>query len=149
MTDQVIIDAAERFAKKPLPPNIDPLWTWTPEETRAMFAPSVKALPFTSEKKGAYGWPEVMWADVPTNSYPADMKRGERFAAMTIEAMCADQAVNRPLEVIFESIVEDAIRRRAKGGKGSRTLPGAVCGYLHGLAKFIASQCRHPGPPAA
>jgi hypothetical protein len=95
-----IIDAADRFAKKPMPPSTDPEDSrWTPDELRAMFAPSVKGLPFTSEKKGAYGWPEVMWADVPTNSYLADMKRGERFAAMTIEAMCADQAVDRPLEV--------------------------------------------------
>jgi hypothetical protein len=45
MTDHVIIDAAERFAKKPIPPGVDPLWTWTPEETRSLFAPSVKSLP--------------------------------------------------------------------------------------------------------
>ncbi len=72
MTDHVIIDAAERFAKKPMPP-VDPLWTPTP----------------------------------------------------------------------------DAIRRRAKGGKGSRSLLGAVHGYLDVLAEFIASQCRRPGPSAA
>jgi hypothetical protein len=50
--------------------------------------------------------------------------------------------------VIFEAIVDDASKRRAKGGKGSRTLPAAVRGYLDQLAEFIASECR-PVPPAA
>jgi hypothetical protein len=51
MTDQVVIDAAERFAKKPLPSEatVDRLWMrGKPEEFRAFFAPSVKALPFVS-----------------------------------------------------------------------------------------------------
>jgi hypothetical protein len=132
MTDQVIVDAAARFAKKPMPLGVDPLWTRTPDETRALYVPSVKALPFTSEEKGAYGWPEAMWADVPTDDYQADRARGKGFAAMTIRAICADRPIVRPLEKIFQAIVNDAIRRKAKGGKGSRSLPGAVDGLPGG-----------------
>jgi hypothetical protein len=51
---------------------------------------------------------------------------------------------------IFETMVEDAVKRRAKGGKGSHTLPGAVHGYLEFLSQFIGRRCRPPdGPPAA
>jgi len=146
MTDQVIIDAAERFAKKPMPTGVDPLWTRTPEETRSLYAPSVKSLPFASVGKNEFGWPDTFWADVPTNDYQADRERGRQFAKLTIAAIIADQATPRPLEAIFESIVEDAIRRKAKGGKGSRTLPGAVDGYMEALADFITSQCRRPRP---
>jgi hypothetical protein len=64
MNEHVTIDAAVRFAKKPMPP-VDPLWTRTPDETRAMFAPSVKALPFVSSEWRNDYWPGFMWADVP------------------------------------------------------------------------------------
>lgn len=143
MTDQVIINAAERFGKKAPPPQAEDS-RWTPERVRSSNATMVKILPFTSW--GSEYWPDKMWADVPTNDYRTDRERGKRFAKMTLMAMTADRAIARPLEKIFEDIVEDAIRRRAKGGKGSRTLPGAVSGYLEGLAEFIASEC---GPPAA
>jgi hypothetical protein len=80
MSDHVIIDAAERFAKKPMPPQIDPPWTRTPEETRAMFAPSVKTLPFVSSEWKYDYWPDSMWADVPTDNHRADRERGKHFA---------------------------------------------------------------------
>ena len=133
-----IIEAAERFAKKPMPPSTDPDdLRWTPDELRAMFAPSVKRLPFVSTEWHNEYWPESMWVDVPTDDHPADNKRGEHFAKLTIGALMADRAINgRALQIIFEAIVNDAIRRRAKGGKGSRTLPSAVNGFLWGLAKF-------------
>src|ERR1700722_8436903 len=70
---------------------------------------------------------------------------GSYFTALAIEAIRADRAFARPLEVIFESIFDDA--HQAKDGKGSRTLPGAVQGFLDGLAEFIAGQCR--SEPAA
>ena len=115
-----------------------------------MFCPSVKALPFVSaEWKNDY-WPESMWADVPTSNYSADHKRGKDFANLTLGAMMADRpAHGRALQLIFELIIEDAIRRRAKGGKGSRTMPAAAHGYLEGLANFIVAQCRRDDPPAA
>jgi hypothetical protein len=129
VTRRTIIDAAERFAKKPLPPAVDPLWTRTPEETRAMLAPSVKALPFVSSQWANDYWPEAMWTDVPTDDHRTDRERGKHYAALTIGALVADQCNHgRVLAVIFEAIVNDAIRRRAKGGKGSRTMPGAVHG---------------------
>jgi hypothetical protein len=151
MTDQVIIDAAARFAKKPMPPSTDPDDSrWTTDELRAMFAPSVKTLPFVSAEWHNEYWPESMWIDVPTDNYPADHKRGKHFAGLTIGALMADQCKSgRALELIFEAIVNDAIRRRARGGKGARSLPGAVQGYLDGLASFITGQCRRSGPPAA
>jgi hypothetical protein len=48
---------------------------------------------------------------------------------------------DRSLWMIFESIVDDVARHRAKGGKGSRKLPGAVRGYLEVLSTFIAGRC--------
>jgi hypothetical protein len=123
-----------RFAKPPVPSLP---WTRDPEEIRARFAPSVKGLPFVSSEWTNDYWPESMWADIPTNDHWADMDRGRRFAVMTIEAMRADKADALALEAIFKSIVEDAIRRKAKGGKGSRSIPGAVRGYLEGLAELI------------
>jgi hypothetical protein len=150
MTDQVIIDAAARFARKTVPAGVDPLWTRTPEETRALFAPSVKTLPFVSvEWKNDY-WPESMWTDVPTDDWRADRERGEHFARLTIGALMADRCSHSvALAAIFQAIVNDAIRRRVKGGKGSRVMLGAVHGYLEELADFIVSECRRSGPPAA
>jgi hypothetical protein len=158
MTEHVVIDAAERFAKKkPLPTNGRP-WSSTEEAQvlsalgryqRAALQPSMKTLPFVSPTWQNEYWPDSMWADVPTNNYKDDCERGKKNAALTIGAMLADNAADgRPLGVIFESMVENATQRRAKGGKGSRTLPGAVCGYLEALSEFIASQCRHPRPTA-
>jgi hypothetical protein len=150
MTEHRIINAADHFAKKPIPARVDPLWTRTPDETRAMFCPSVKTLPFVSTEWRNDYWPASMWVDVPTDDYQADRERGRVFAAMTIAAICADHPIIQPLQIIFHAIVDDAIRRRAKGGKGSRTLPGAVDGFLEGLGKFIESQCRqHSAPPSA
>lgn len=150
MNEHVIIDAAERFAKKPMPPSIYPDdWRWTPDQLRSMFTPSAKKLPFVSAEWENEYWPKSMWTDVPTDDYQADLKRGKHFAKLTIGALMADRPNHgRALELIFEAMVEDAVRRRAKGGKGSRTMLGAVHGYLHELADFIASQCRHAGPAA-
>jgi hypothetical protein len=152
MTDRVI-NAAERFTKKPLPSEatVDPLWTrGNPNEFRSMFLPSVKALPFVSEEWKNEYWPECMWVDEPTDDYCADMDRGRHFARLTISALMADRPKHGvALEKIFEAIVNDAIRRRAKAGKGSRSLPAAVRGYLDQLAEFIASECRQvPQAPA-
>jgi hypothetical protein len=139
---RVVIHAAKRFAhKRPLPPN--PQRTEMTAESRAHFAPSVKSLPFVSDRWGNECWPESMWADVPTNDYHADCERGKLFANLTISALIADKPAHHcSLELIFKAIVEDAVRRKAKGGKGSRTMPAAVQGYLETLAKFIIVHCR-------
>jgi hypothetical protein len=128
--------AADRFTKKPVP-AVDPLVAWT--ET------PLKTLPFVSTEWENEYWPKCMWVDVPTDNYPADRERGKHFAELTISAIDR-RSDARALELIFEAIVNDAIRRRAKGGKGSRRLPGAVVGFIEGLAKFIVLQCqRGPG----
>lgn len=132
-----VIDASERFAKKPIPPR-------TLDQVRACFAPSVKALPFAGGRRDEHGWPETFWNDVPTVDPRADYKRGEHFAEMTIAALMVDYCGANPLGRIFDSIIDDAVKRRVKGGKGSRTMPYAVHGYLSVLSDFIANRCR-PG----
>jgi hypothetical protein len=143
MEDSMIIDAADRFTKKkPLPPGADPLWTTTPDEARALLIPTVKTLPFVSKEWKNEYWPKSMWADVPTDDFRGDRARGRHFAKLTLGAIMADRpAHDRALAVIFEHMVEDAIKRRAKGGKGSRRLSGTVHGFLEVLAEFITAQC--------
>jgi hypothetical protein len=87
------------------------------------------------------------WNDTATADYHADMKRGERFAMETIEAIRADfedygghklarVISSRRLELIFESMISDGIRRRKEGGPGSRTtLTAAMTGFLHRFAR--------------
>jgi hypothetical protein len=146
MTDQVIIDAAERFGKKPLPPAAKLM-----PEGGATFKTAMKMLPFVSPKWKNEYWPESMWMDEPTDNHLADCERGREFAKLTLGAMLADGQCcdGRTLAVIFETIVADCARRRAKGGKGCQSLPGAVYGYLEVLANFITAQRRRGGPPAA
>ena len=134
--------------KKSLHPDVHPLVARTPARTRVVFWPSVKARPFVS-REWKNSWPKKMWAYVPTGNYAVDSERGKLFATLTISAMIADSAAiadqpfhHRALELIFKSIIEDAIRRKAKGGKGSRLMSAAVHGYLETLAKFITDHCR-------
>jgi hypothetical protein len=87
------------------------------------------------------------WNDIATADYHADMKRGEQFATETIAAIRADfeeygahnvmRAISsRRLERIFESMIDDGIRRRKEGGPGSRTnLTAAMHGFLHRFAR--------------
>ena len=140
MTGHVIIDAAERFARKASPPPTNP-----------MFRTALKTLPFVSSKWKNKYWPESMWTDVPTGNYKADCERGKHFAELTLGAMLTEPRYcdDRTLAVIFEQMVADCARRRAKGGKGAHTLPGAVCGYLDVLAKFMVGKSHGCGPPAA
>jgi hypothetical protein len=87
------------------------------------------------------------WNDTPTVDYHADMKRGEQFATETIAAIHADfedyrghklarVISSRRLELIFESMISDGIKRRKEGGPGSRTnLTAAMHGFLHRFAR--------------
>jgi hypothetical protein len=75
------------------------------------------------------------------------MKRGEQFATETIKAIRADleeygshkvaRAISsRRLELIFEAMIDDGIRRRKEGGPGSRTnLTAAMRGFSHRFAR--------------
>ena len=86
------------------------------------------------------------WNDTPTADYQADMKRGEKFATETINAIRADfeeygghklarVISSRRLELIIEDMISDGIRRRKEGGPGSRTLTAAMHGFLHRFAR--------------
>ena len=107
----------------------------TPEKLSRTLGPSVMRLPFItmkggSPRAGATGY----WNDVPTGNGRDDFKRGKEYAALTIEVMTADGCAWY-LEKIIEAIVADAVSRKAKGGKHSRTLPPAVDGFIHELSR--------------
>jgi hypothetical protein len=90
------------------------------------------------------------WNDRATESGINDYARGKRYAKMVLAAM---QANNKFLEgtlangvisasalkCVFESMIEDAIDRRNKRGKGSRTIvTSAMSGFLSELTREIA-----------
>lgn len=108
---------------------------WTPEKLRRTLGPSVMRLPFITMKGGhPRAGATAYWNDVPTKNGRDDFKRGKEYAALTIEAMTADGCAWY-LEKIIEAIVADAVSRKAKGGKHSRTLPPAVDGFIHELSR--------------
>jgi hypothetical protein len=53
---------------------------------------------------------------------------------MVVDQRGSDNALRK----IFEDIINDSVKRRQKGGKGSN--PGAVYGYLAFLSQFIAGK---------
>jgi hypothetical protein len=53
----------------------------------------------------------------------------------------------RVLAVIFEDIILDAVKRRAKGGKGSQTLPATAFGFVEVLGDFITTKRHAEGRP--
>ncbi len=108
---------------------------WTPEKLRRTIGPSLMRLPFIMMKGGSRrAGARSYWNDVPTGNGRDDFKRGKEYAALTIEAMTADGCAWY-LEKIIEGIVADAVSRKAKGGKHSRTLPPAVDGFIHELSR--------------
>ena len=64
-----------------------------------------------------------------------DFMRGRRLAEFMIER--ADQTT---IELVFQSLVREAMQRAARGGKRSRTphTPGSD-GFLQGIARFVAT----------
>jgi hypothetical protein len=113
---------------------------WTIADIRRIYAPTFKSLPYVQRDEGASlcDHPATFWNDTPGFDHKADHKRGRVYAAMTIEAVAADNCDSRPLEQVFEAIIMDAVARKIKGGKHARTLPPAVDGFLWELSKFIA-----------
>src|SRR5450631_3543702 len=79
------------------------------------------ALPFVTlkkkeERKGGFGDAETYWNDVPTDDACADNVRGRAYAKMAVAAINADKChVPRGLQLTFEHIFLDAVRRREKG----------------------------------
>jgi hypothetical protein len=112
---------------------------WTPEKLRRIVGPSLKRLPFVSKKAGSSrAGVKRYWNDAPTGDGRADFKRGKKHAALTVEAMTGDGCAWY-LERIIEAIVLDAVARKAKGGRYSRSLPPAVDGFIHELSRRICA----------
>ena len=115
---------------------------------RLFAAPAYKALPFVTLKKeeertGGYCDAETYWNDVPTDDQHADHKRGVAYAQMAVAAIDADQCLlARGLELTFEHIFLDAVRRREKGGKYSRSMPPAAHAFLGEIAKVIHAKAK-------
>jgi hypothetical protein len=93
------------------------------------------------------GSPATWWNDVPTKggikAIHADRRRGEAYADMLVDALVADDAKGCiPLWLVINAIVDDAIKRRAKG---SRKLPPAVHGFLTQLSLRMTDRfCGRP-----
>jgi hypothetical protein len=93
------------------------------------------------------GSPATWWNDVPTKggikAIHADRRRGEEYADMVVDALVADDAKGCiPLWLVINAIVDDAIKRRAKG---SRKLPPAVHGFLTQLSLRMTDRfCGRP-----
>jgi hypothetical protein len=84
------------------------------------------------------------WTDKPTDSGCEDHQRGQRHAKMLLSAMRANDALGRvisarALEIVFESMIQDAMTRQKKGGKHSRTvITSAMTGFLSEITRVIA-----------
>ncbi len=114
---------------------------WRPETSPRAVAPSVRRLPFvTLKSKHSTAGATNYWNDVPTGNGRIDFRRGKQYAALTIKAMIADGCAAWYLEKIIHAIVVDAVARRTKGGKHSRTLPPAVAGFIHELSGQLCAR---------
>jgi hypothetical protein len=171
MTDTTVIDATDRFPGDPgymkrrlgcfsgeeLPDNVMDCLSrfqrpYTEEDVRAIYCPEIKLLPFIVMKEGENPCknPECYWHDEPSGEGHVDYKRGQAYAQLTIKAIERDRPRYRRsaapiyLRYVFEAMVNDALERRRRGGKKSRTtITSAMSGFLEELSDHI---CRHIGP---
>ena len=109
---------------------------------QAFASPADMALPFVTLKKdtdglGAWSEGESYWNDVPSDDLLADNKRGCAYAEMAIAALASDSRSARGLELTLEHMFLDAVRKREKGGKYSRSLAPAAYAFLGKLAGHI------------
>jgi hypothetical protein len=131
---------------------------WTIEDLRALDCPSIKMLPFVAMEEGARTCDNAVnyWHDEPTKHAHTDFKRGRVYAQLLLKAIEADRPTHRRaysapryLERIFAAMINDAIKRRLKGGKGSRTnITSAMDGFLYGISHHICG-LKDPLVPAA
>jgi hypothetical protein len=139
-----VIDATETFAKRR---------DIIEEEEREWLSDAIglhrlRRMPFVTLHDD--GSPATWWNDVPTKggikAIQADRRRGEAYADMLVDALIADDAKGCiPLWLVINAIVDDAIKRRAKGGTGSRRLPPAVHGFLTQLSLRMTDRfCGRP-----
>jgi hypothetical protein len=130
-----VISASERFAA---PKELAP---WTREEAARYCMPTVKALPFVTLAEGQSSWDGCkgvdFWKVEALDDGRADHHRGRDYARQTIEAIRADDA-RWAIESILRAIVQDAVKRAKKGGKGSRrTISSCADGFLWELSKQV------------
>jgi hypothetical protein len=91
-------------------------------------------------------WERVdMWNDKPTDNACADYHRGRKYAQAAVEAIVAERASNRQLEIVVERMIEGAFRRRGLKGKLCRGLSSAEQGFLKGLCKIAVGGREHVG----
>jgi hypothetical protein len=116
-------------------------------------APAYMALPFVTMKKNGdgigYSRAESYWNDVPTDDPYADHARGTTYAKMAITALASDRNFARGLELTFEHMFLDAVRRREARGKYSRSLTPAATAFLHEIAQHINGSVGGYVPPTA
>jgi hypothetical protein len=135
-----VIALADRRGQAQSEPALDPDQAYL---ARLFYIPAYKSLPFITlkeprERTGTYNDASSYWNDVPTDDQLADRARGIAYAQMAVAAIEADQCrVCRGLELTFEHIYRDAIRRREKGGKYSRSMPQASVAFLGEIARTI------------
>jgi hypothetical protein len=110
-----------------------------PKQPRRVVGPTLARLPFVTPKVGrSRAGAKRYWNDEPTGNGREDFKRGKKHAALAIEAMTTDGCAWY-LEKIIEAIVIDAVSRKSKGGRHSRTLPPAVDGFIHELSRRLCA----------
>lgn len=110
---------------------------------RLFDCPAYMALPFLTprdptEEGIGFGRVKSYWNDVPTDDGHADYQRGKSYAQMAVAAIEEDQCCsNRGLQLTFEHIFRDAVQRREKRGKYSRSMPPASVAFLNEIASII------------
>jgi len=120
----------------------------TPEKSCCTFASSLESLPFVKMKGGGRCVrPASYWKDTPTGNGRDDFKRGQKYAALTIAAIAADDCAAWDLARIIEAMVADAASRKVKGGKYSRTLPPAIDGFIHELTRQLCANLTTTSEP--
>jgi hypothetical protein len=112
---------------------------WTAADIRRVYNPAYNQLPFVRPvlNGNILEKPASFWNDVPSGDDHADYKRGKQHAHDAINDLAEDECSGWPLERTFIAIIQEAVARKSKGGKHSRSLTPAVDGFLHNLSKLI------------
>jgi hypothetical protein len=114
------------------------------------FSMSFFKLPFvTLPQEPGDDWGEfwervVMWNDEPTDNSCADYHRGRKYAQAAVQALLTDRPRSiRQLEILVESMIEGAFRRRGPKGALCRKLSSAEHGFLQELCNIAVGSREH------
>jgi hypothetical protein len=155
-TEPTVILAANRFIAR----RTTEAWARAVADMHRLHCPEMKMLPFVAMRKDASPCENAInyWCDEPTHHSGVDHKRGRLYAQLTVKAIQSSvskangsrSAAPHYLERIFAAIVDDAIERRRRGGKHSRTnITSTVDGFLRELSHYICGQEDHLPPATA